>query len=128
MKILWRILITLSFVFNLAFLFYGFHFVWSTKYRAESNHGINFPETTKVKSCRGSVFNIEGHTTTYLQFHPIQLNEFMSQLEIISKKGDSTSGREIQVLYCVPPIGDNLIIRLEENSSWVNLQVDTDWN
>lgn len=127
-RIIKKILIGLSIVLNVAFLFYGMHFVWSTKYRAEFNHGINLPETTRVHFCSGSKFVIDGHAKTKLQIHPIQLNKFLSQLIIIHERLDTMNNENMWILSCKPPIGDNLTIKYKSNSSYCNITIDTDWN
>ena len=123
-----NILFSVSVLLNLAFLFYGFHFVWHTKYRAELAHGIDLPETTVVRECTGTRFDVEGHTRSEFQIHAIQLSELLSELEIRHETIDTVDGNLVHYLTCTPPIGDMLTVRYKIYSGHCYVTMDTDWN
>ena len=129
MKIIKLSLFYLSILLNITFLFYGFHFVWNTKYRVEINHGINLPETTNVIKCSGNRFEIEGHTTSHIQIHSIQLTKFLKELDVKHETIDTVKSNIVHHLSCKSPIGDSFIVSyILANSSYCNITLDTDWN
>lgn len=128
MRMAKNILFSLSVLLNLAFLFYGLHFVWHTKYRAEIAHGIDLPETTIVRKCTGTRFEVEGHTRSEFQIHAIQLNELLSELEIRHETIDTVDGNLVHYLRCTPPIGDSFGVQYRTQHGHCYVTMDTDWN
>lgn len=123
-----NILLGLSVLLNAAFLFYGLHFVWDTKYRAEIAHGIDLPETIRVVRCTGNRFEVEGHTRSQVRLHPIQLNELLNALVVRHETIDTVDGNLVHYLSCMPPIGDSFTVQYETHPGYCNVIMDTDWN
>ena len=103
----------------------------NSKIRAELNHGIDLPKNTEIHDCTGTlpVINIEGHNTTTGIFPRAELEDFLTQFVVEDESIDTISGIAYRKLYCVPFVGDNLVVAYSiSESDSCYFRIDSDWN
>ena len=113
------IILTVSVLLNFGALFYYVHFVWESKYRAALLVGLDFPESTRwgARMCEGSLFNSAIPSVAKVQFHPIQLTKFLSQLQIDSQSVDTSDRNAMIRLDCKAKKGNYLTVYYRQITS-----------